>query len=879
MPQDKRKEFFDKVLADDPKISDEDLSAALKVFDSQNPQPEKTNHALAIGTGVVKGAGDVTGVTPIVEAAKIAPGAISDISSNAKSGAQSLGKSGGEFVRGALSSPMGRMMTTAILPSMASNPEMGASISSLKDVQGAVDPAADTTDPWEANARRATNVLGMMFAGKLLKEKGGGKPSGGGPVGDLVDTGHTTNTGAYPQRPALIKDVPPPNVLSVPTRPNPASTGSATPMAGMRTAAPVSVESVRGGTVTGPKVSMSVGVKPKPPITPEPSPATPPEPPSKPVITPEDLAAGDELLGSREVEAQQTLLGKSNEEMKAIQDAEATPQPLGKPQWEGFERRAPDRKSGEAIDRAYKDVRKEIERKAAVEEARKRLGATKPPTPAKTAESARTETPDATPVTEEGIGPPSSTVDLNKPINMEPGKPGPVIKIGYDKPSGSPATATPVPAPTEGGGRPGNVLGGNQSGKAWPEVQARLNAGEPLEKVVQDLSKDKRAREVGKMTGLTEKQVREMRGTGPEMGRIGKEDALKIREALERKMQAGQLSAKEEALYNRIRDERGRIDLKKLLMLGGGVAGGVAGAALNDNGDPTSDQALTKTALGVLAGAAIPAAIMHPHHLLTARTEGFLSGLAIPKNILTDAAAPVTAAIEGTSTKGRMAPLKELARLPTNAKEFLSAIKHPATSNKYGKIAGPFSRTIGAIDTTGRKLLERGGVPSDEIDRLLLTKDRSLFGGLKPSPEMQGALDIAYPFQRVPANVFAETAESAGRSVGATRGKNGVEFNLRSKGALFNPDIRTALDIGATGGGVALGQWAGKDKKKLAIAQVAMAILGPRAGLGTIGMMTQVGRQAIGGISPIPEQNADVKSFVGWPPTGWKTFKKFTGGS
>lgn len=852
---DKRREFYDKLIAEEPNLSDADILATMKVYDSKNPSTEKSNHLLAAGTGVVKGAGDVTGVTPIVEAGKVAHEAAPDILANIKSGAQSLGKTITEFGKGAIESPMAKTITRVI------NPASMVGRAQELPTQADVDPAMQTVDPWEANARRATNIAGLIAGGRLLGGKKG--PGKIGPVGDMVDTGSVTGTGAYPQRPALIKSVPTPTKLEVPVVPQQARTGSATPMSGMRTAAPVSVASPLGGSVTGPKVSMSVPAKAKPPVVAEPpakAPVAPPEPPPKPVITPEDLAAGDELLGSREVEAQQTLLGKANEAAVAEQAAEVaaagkTEAPGRKPAYEGFERRDPSRAQGEVVDRAYRDVRKESERKALVAEARKRLGATKPPAPPVTEPPAPLA--DATPVPEEGIAPPSSTVGLNEPI--KPGKPGEVIRVGYDE-----------PAKLESGTVP------PKTGGPSPEVQARLDAGETREAIAADLRDKLGSKRAAKEMGLTPEEVKAASGGGP--SKIPADAVEKIRAALGEKQAAGHsLTATEQALFDRIKSERGAADIKKLLMLGGGVAGGAIGMSLNDNGDPTSDQALIKTGLGILAGAALPAAIMSPHvgrHMLGLRTEGFLSGGAIPKNILTDAAAPVWASLEGTSTKGRTAPLKELARLPTNAKNFVSAMKNPASTNKYGKTAGPFSKMIGAIDTTARKMLERGGVPDNEIDRLLLTSDRQLFGGWKLPPRAQAIADIAYPFQRVPTALAAETLDSLGRLTGVTKGPNGVEFG---KPGLFggNEKMKTALDIGAAGGGVALGKWAKGDKENLYLAAIAMALLGPRAGIGTLGAMTQVGRQQIGGISPIPEQNADIQSFIGWPPTGWKALQKF----
>lgn len=866
---DKRREFFDRIMREEPGISDQDLSVLLKKFDTDNPPEAESSFAMKAGTGVVKGVGDVTGVTPIVNAAQVAPGALSDIVDNAVSGAQSLKKSGGEFVRGALSSPMGRMMNTFINPSMAANPEMGANIQSLKDVQGAVDPAAGDVDPVEANARRITNVLGMVYGGKLLGKAGGAKgpaPKLPGAIeGDLA--GMTTRSATGTQLPNVPEAVAPvktvkggavtgPNIttmaevkpkLPVPT--NTAAIDTPPPSAG--------VKSVLGGSVTGPRISMSVPVKPKPPVVKT-------SPPVKaPVVTPIEappVAATPPLKATPPIiegpppttQAEANAKAKVEAAMEA-QLAGRTQPPGTEPSYKGAERRGSERVNSPEMDRLMNETRIRMTEKL----------------PQPSASPAPTGTRIAPEAMFEAVG----------GEHGGPKGPGTVTRIGYDKPSTSAPGATVPEAGPAATPSPANVLKGAGKPSVSPEVQARLDAGETREAIATDLRDKLGSKRAAKVMGATPDEVVKLSGGGP--SKIPSNAVDTIKNTLGPKVENGTATPTEKALYDRVRSERGAADIKHLLIAAGGVAGGVLGYGTYKGKDPTSDQALGRTALGILAGASLPAAIMHPHvipHALGLRTEGFLSGMAIPKNILNNTAAPIVASVENAGlTKGRMAPIKELFNVPKNTQEFLKAMKNPPTSNKYGKVAGPFSRTIGAIDTTARNMLERGGVPDAEINRLLLTENRQLFQGWKLSPRMQAVANVVYPFQRVPTNVAAQTLDGLGRMTGIDLDARGnVKFG---KSGLIsgNEKMKAALDIGATGGGVALGKWAKGDKKKMYLASIAMAILGPRAGLGTLGAMTQVGRQGMGGISPIPEQNADLASFVGWPPTGWKALKKITG--
>ena len=289
---------------------------------------------------------------------------------------------------------------------------------------------------------------------------------------------------------------------------------------------------------------------------------------------------------------------------------------------------------------------------------------------------------------------------------------------------------------------------------------------------------------------------------------------------------------------------------------------------MNDNGDPLSDQALAKTALGVLAGAAAPAAILSPRFRGTAlglRREGMLSGLATLKNVGTGVGAmAMTAPLEGTSTIGRTAPIKELFRVPTNARNFLDATKtsYPHQQKYSHPINSRFapSRVIGALDTMFTKALQRSGVPMEEIQKLLLTKDRSLLSGWKLTPEAKALADQIIPFQRVPANVVSEGIEKA-----AELGQHwsGPNKKLASK----------ALTVAAPAAGYAAGTQAKTPQEKM-LASLLLTLAGPRTALMAGGMAIPAGRSAAAGISPIPDWAFDPKTMTGYPPAIMTVLRK-----
>lgn len=400
-----------------------------------------------------------------------------------------------------------------------------------------------------------------------------------------------------------------------------------------------------------------------------------------------------------------------------------------------------------------------------------------------------------------------------------------------------------------------------RAGMEVRELEVRLQAGQDpaaLAKLMrQEFGSEKAARLLGENRD-------KLKASGP--SRLPKEAVDRIKKAAERELaENGAVSEKTQALLDRIQREQeaGFTRLGGLLVGGGAALGGVA-AATGPAKD--SNERLGNTLIGAAGGAALGAApqirLKQAFRVANAlRREAFLTGGAIPKNLLTSASAPVRAAFEGHGTK----PMKEMYNPIKNAAVFAKAVRRPPVPKPgeihFGRLSP--SAIIGAIDDTARQALERGGVPTEAIERFLLTKDRNVFAGMKMDPRAKEVVDVLYPFQRVPTNVFAEGMGELAHTIFAT------------------PDGRTALNLMQMGGGYALGKWASNDPKKQYIASILLAAAGPNALLTTAATAYGAGARgfkasAFGGISPIPEQALDPKSLIGVKPAGVSMIQRLT---
>lgn len=204
------------------------------------------------------------------------------------------------------------------------------------------------------------------------------------------------------------------------------------------------------------------------------------------------------------------------------------------------------------------------------------------------------------------------------------------------------------------------------------------------------------------------------------------------------------------------------------------------------------------------------------------RVTSMLSGLAPLKSILGNVGAHGIAALEGSNLgKGKVntAPLKELLRLPTNAKNFKDAWKHganPAHVGGFGKLNIP-GRVMGAADQMSQKSLQRAGETAGSAQEMLLTSPNpaSKFLGLD-SP----VGEFLVPFKKTP-------------------------FNQLKQG-LTRPLKHPVVGAGAAGAGALAEKYLSDDPKTLGLLS---SIAGPYALPFLLG-------SAISGQSPKPFQGA-----------------------
>lgn len=215
------------------------------------------------------------------------------------------------------------------------------------------------------------------------------------------------------------------------------------------------------------------------------------------------------------------------------------------------------------------------------------------------------------------------------------------------------------------------------------------------------------------------------------------------------------------------------------------------------------------------------------------RVMSMLSGLAVPKSILGNASAIGTAALEGGTT----APLRELGNVPANLKSLKDAWKstaNPAAIAGAGRINLP-GRVMGAADQATIDLLKRAGLPEDEAQRLQLQRPNPIGDNNFGKRLKSTAGRAMWPFQRTPFNQLAEGLSPE---------------NWHDPSSTAGTARRTALSLGTAGAGYELGQNT-KDPKLLGLAA---ALAGPRGIPLLMGAaMGGAGRNAIAGISPIPE--------------------------
>jgi len=146
----------------------------------------------------------------------------------------------------------------------------------------------------------------------------------------------------------------------------------------------------------------------------------------------------------------------------------------------------------------------------------------------------------------------------------------------------------------------------------------------------------------------------------------------------------------------------------------------------------------------------------------SARQQLMLSGLALPKSMLGNAGAAVSASME----RGSMQPLKQMFSGQT-LKDAVSAYKNNtgavgASANAPRGVTIPFiptpGRIMGAFDEAAQKALQRGGLTAKEAEREVL--QAPLQGQLAEALDSPLARYV-HPFRRTPFNQFIEGWKSA----------------------------------------------------------------------------------------------------------------------
>lgn len=209
-----------------------------------------------------------------------------------------------------------------------------------------------------------------------------------------------------------------------------------------------------------------------------------------------------------------------------------------------------------------------------------------------------------------------------------------------------------------------------------------------------------------------------------------------------------------------------------------------------------------------------------------ARMTSMLSGLAVPKSLLGNVGAHLTAALENRS----LAPIRALGDVGSIAQDLKTGWQgghNPTMLAGFGKMNVP-GRIMGAADYAATKSLQRAGLTEDAAKEILLTNENPISGW----KAMQNPLArYVWPFRTTPINQFAQ---------GLTRWQK-----------------HPGLWGGAIAGGAAAGSVT-DDPETLALIS---SLAGPYALPVLAGASMTGGARALQGISPVPEWSI-VRSFT-----------------
>lgn len=192
------------------------------------------------------------------------------------------------------------------------------------------------------------------------------------------------------------------------------------------------------------------------------------------------------------------------------------------------------------------------------------------------------------------------------------------------------------------------------------------------------------------------------------------------------------------------------------------------------------------------------------------RMQLMLSGFALPKSLLGNGGAALTASIE----RGSLAPIKEMFSGQT-LRDAAAAFKrgplpntHTGSSVNLPKILSLPGRAMGAFDEAAQGALQRAGLTAEQAtNEVLQTPLGKNFGSFGESMEGPVA-SYLHPFRRTPFNQFIEGHKAIGRVTGgtATRGQKAALGAYGAAGAVHgaatsedNTPLSIPLAIAASG--------------------------------------------------------------------------------
>lgn len=311
---------------------------------------------------------------------------------------------------------------------------------------------------------------------------------------------------------------------------------------------------------------------------------------------------------------------------------------------------------------------------------------------------------------------------------------------------------------------------------------------------------------------------------------VGKDDVKRLAPGPSRRPLVADLADLDLGYQRMLASERGAASPGALRTLGAATAGGAVGSAMAD------ENPIAGGLVGALGGAALANPTAALKQLQQARMVGMLSGAALPKSAAGNVGAFLTAAAEKKSLR----PVKELLRVPTNAREAVKGFRagaNPGETQGVGRLNVP-GRLMGALDAASQAGLERAGLSTAEAQRLLLTTPNPLGHGRLGQAAHSPIGKVVFPFQRIPFNAAVE-------GIGA------MNELLPGSGA---PWMRRGLTLGSIGAGAL----SGDATDNPLVLSILAALAGPRAAPFALGAGATAGPRIVERVG------------VGIPEGSWK---------